>query len=138
MIGQTISHYRILEKLGEGGMGVVYKAEDTSLKRTVALKFLPPTLLAGEEEKKRFIREAQAAAALSHPNIATVFAIDEAESQTFIALELIEGQSLDKKIASGPLKITEILDIAAQLCEGLQAAHEKGLSTVILRARISW
>jgi predicted Ser/Thr protein kinase len=127
MIGQTISHYRILEKLGEGGMGVVYKAEDTSLKRTVALKFLPPTLLAGEEEKKRFIREAQAAAALSHPNIATVFAIDEAESQTFIALELIEGQSLDKKIASGPLKITEILDIAAQLCEGLQAAHEKGV-----------
>jgi serine/threonine protein kinase len=127
MIGKTISHYRILEELGRGGMGVVYKAEDTSLKRTVALKFLPSTLLAGEEEKKRFVREAQAAAALSHPNIATVFAIDEAENQNFMALEFVEGQSLDKKIASGPLKLSEALDLATQICEGLQAAHEKGI-----------
>jgi serine/threonine protein kinase/WD40 repeat protein len=127
MIGTTVSHYRIIEKLGSGGMGVVYKAEDTTLKRTVALKFLPPTLLAGEEEKKRFVREAQAAAALNHPNIATVFAIEEAGNLAFIALELVEGQSLDKKIAFGPLTLGDTLNLATQICEGLQAAHEKGI-----------
>jgi serine/threonine protein kinase len=127
VIGQTISHYKIYEKLGEGGMGVVYKAEDTSLRRAVALKFLPPALLAGEEEKKRFVREAQAAAALNHPNIATVFAIDEAENHIFIALEFVEGRSLDKEMASGPKKLAETLDIATQICEGLQAAHQKGI-----------
>ncbi len=108
-------------------MGVVYKAQDTKLNRTVALKFLPSTILAGDEEKKRFSREAQAAAALNHPNIATVFAIDDVDEQTFISLELVEGQSLDKKIASGPLKLAETIDIALQICEGLQAAHEKGI-----------
>jgi eukaryotic-like serine/threonine-protein kinase len=127
VLGQTVSHYRILEKLGEGGMGVVYKAQDTKLNRTVALKFLPSTILAGDEERKRFSREAQAAAALNHPNIATVFAIDEADDQTFISLELVEGQSLDKRIASGPLKHADTLDFATQICEGLQAAHEKGI-----------
>jgi serine/threonine-protein kinase len=127
MIGQTISHYRILEKLGEGGMGVVYKAQDTNLDRPVALKFLPPNLLVNEDDRRRFVHEAQASAALSHPNIATVFEIDESEAKTFIALEYIEGQSLDEKIKSGPLKLDDVLSIAIQTCEGLQAAHEKGI-----------
>ena len=127
MIGQTISHYKILEKLGEGGMGVVYKAEDTKLRRSVALKFLPPNLLVNEDDRRRFVHEAQASAALSHPNIATVFEIDESEAKTFIALEYIEGQSLAEKIKSGPLKLDDALSIAIQTCEGLQAAHEKGI-----------
>ncbi len=99
MIGKTILHYKILEKLGEGGMGVVYKAEDTKLERTVALKFLSLTSI-GEEEKKRFKREAKAAASLNHPNIATIFAIDEVDDQTFIAMEFIEGRSLQHLINS--------------------------------------
>ena len=127
MIGKTISHYRISERLGQGGMGVVYKAEDTRLKRTVALKFLSPFALGSAEEKTRFVHEAQAAAALDHPNICTVHEIDEAEGQTFIAMAYIEGQSLKAKIESGPLKIDEALDIAIQVAEGLQAAHEKGI-----------
>jgi len=127
VVPTVISHFKILEKLGEGGMGVVYKGEDISLRRPVALKFLPTTLLAGEEERKRFMREAQAAAALNHPTIATIFSIEEAANQVFIVLELVDGQSLDKKIASGPLKISEALNLAAQLCEGLATAHEKGI-----------
>jgi serine/threonine protein kinase/tetratricopeptide (TPR) repeat protein len=127
MIGKTVSHYRILEKLGEGGMGVVYKAEDTKLRRTVALKFLPPTLLATDEDRRRFAHEAQASASLSHPNIATVFEIDENGPEPFIALEYIEGQSLADKVKSGPLKLEEAVSIAGQLSEGLQAAHEKGI-----------
>ncbi|MBF8295747.1 MAG: Adenylate cyclase [Bacteroidetes bacterium] len=127
MIGSTISHYRILEKLGEGGMGVVYKAHDTKLNRDVALKFLPPNLLVSEDDRHRFVHEAQASAALSHPNIATVFEIDESEAKTFIALEFIEGQSLAQKIKSGPLKVDDALSIVIQTCEGLQAAHEKGI-----------
>jgi serine/threonine protein kinase/tetratricopeptide (TPR) repeat protein len=127
MVGKTISHYRIVEKLGEGGMGVVYKAEDTSLRRFVALKFLPPNLLVNEDNRRRFVHEAQASAALNHPNIATVFEIDESDANTFIALEYIEGQSLAEKITSGPLKLDDALSIAIQTCEGLQAAHEKGI-----------
>ncbi len=100
MIGKTISHYKILEKLGEGGMGVVYKAEDTKLERTVALKFLSLTSI-GAEEKKRFKREAKAAAALNHPNIATIHAIDEADGQLFIAMEFIEGKSLQENLGDG-------------------------------------
>ena len=99
MIGKTIRHYKILEKLGEGGMGVVYKAEDTKLERTVALKFLSLASI-GDEEKKRFKREAKAAASLNHPNIATIFAIDEVDDQTFIAMEFIEGRSLQHLINS--------------------------------------
>ncbi len=135
MIGKNISHYKILEKIGEGGMGVVYKAEDTKLKRRVALKFLPNELTKGEEAKQRFIQEAQAAAALDHPNICTVYEIDEAklapaeagEGQTFIAMSYLEGQSLSQKLKAGPLKIDEALAIADQVARGLQKAHEKGI-----------
>jgi serine/threonine protein kinase/tetratricopeptide (TPR) repeat protein len=127
MIGKTISHYKILEKLGEGGMGVVYKAEDTKLKRTVALKFISAQALGRDEEKIRFIHEAQAAAALSHPNISTIYEIDESEGQSFMAMECIEGRSLKEKIKSGPLKLDETLDIVIQVAEGLREAHEKGI-----------
>ena len=125
MIGQTISHYKITEKLGEGGMGVVYKAEDTKLRRVVALKFLSPHLLSDAEAKERFIREAQAAAALNHPNICTVHEIDEADGRTFIVMAFLEGASLDTKIEAGPLKLDEALDFAIQTAQGLQAAHGK-------------
>jgi len=127
MIGSTISRYKILAKLGEGGMGVVYKAQDTKLDRPVALKFLPAHLLGNEEVRKRFHREAKSAAALSHPNVCTVFEIDEADNQTFIAMELIEGETLDEKIARGPLPLDEALAIAQQIAEGLQAAHDRGV-----------
>ena len=125
MIGSTISHYKITEKLGEGGMGVVYKAEDTKLERTVALKFLSPLLVQDSEVRKRFEREAKAAAALSHPNVCTVHEIDEAGGRMFIAMEFVEGDSLDKKIESGPLKLEEALDIGGQIAKGLEAAHKK-------------
>jgi serine/threonine protein kinase/Tfp pilus assembly protein PilF len=125
MIGKTISHYKILEKLGEGGMGVVYKAQDLKLDRLVALKFLPPHLLSSEEEKSRFVHEAKASAALSHNNICTVHEIDEHAGQTFIVMEYIEGQSLKDKITERPLKLEEALDIAIQVATGLQKAHEK-------------
>jgi len=127
MIGKTVSHYKILGELGGGGMGVVYKAEDTKLKRIVALKFLRPFALGSGDEKSRFVHEAQAAAALDHPNICTVHEIDEVEGQTFIAMAYIKGQSVKEKIESGPMKLDEALDIAIQLAEGLQAAHEKGI-----------
>jgi len=126
MIGKTISHYKILEKLGEGGMGVVYKAEDTTLKRAVALKFLSPQALGGEEEEIRFVHEAQSAAALDHPSICTVHEIGKAEGRTFIAMAYVEGVTLKEKIESGPLKLDEVVDIAVQVAEGLQEAHEKG------------
>ena len=127
MIGKTISHYRILEKLGEGGMGVVYKAQDTKLKRIVALKFLTPQALGNEEEKTRFVREAQAAAALDHPNICTIHEIDEANGQTFIAMARIDGPTLKERIQAGQLKLDEVLDMAIQVAEGLREAHEKGI-----------
>jgi serine/threonine protein kinase/Flp pilus assembly protein TadD len=127
MIGQTISHYKILEKLGEGGMGVVYKAKDTKLKRTVALKFLSPQATGIEEDRSRFIHEAQAAAALNHPNICTVHEIDEYEDRSFIAMEYIEGDSLKAKIKSGPLGVDEAVGIAVEIAEGLQEAHSKGI-----------
>ncbi len=127
MIGKTISHYKILEKIGEGGMGVVYKAEDTKLKRTVALKFLSPEFTRDSELKTRFIQEAQAAAALDHPNICTVFEINEAKEQTFISMAFIRGKSLKQRIASGTLGLEESLNIALQVAEGLQEAHEQGI-----------
>jgi serine/threonine protein kinase/tetratricopeptide (TPR) repeat protein len=122
MTGQSISHYRILEKLGEGGMGVVYRAEDTKLRRIVALKFLPPH---ATENRERFLREAQAAASLNHPNICTIFEVDE--EHNFIAMESIEGPSVKEKIEIRPLPLEEALNIAIQACTGLQAAHEKGI-----------
>ncbi|MFC1554914.1 protein kinase [candidate division KSB1 bacterium] len=127
MIGTTISHYKILEKLGEGGMGVVYKAEDTKLKREVALKFLPSQTIASEDDKQRFIQEAQAAASLSHTNIATVFGIDEHEGDMFIAMEYVEGQTLRDKIKEGPLRLKDAVKITKQIAEGLAAAHDKGV-----------
>jgi serine/threonine protein kinase len=127
VIGATISHYRIVEKLGEGGMGVVYKAEDTRLRRAVALKFLRPESLDDAECKARFLREAQAAASLDHPNVCTVFEIDHADGRAFLAMALVEGQSVSSKIAERPLRIDEALDIAIQIAQGLQAAHEKGI-----------
>ena len=123
MIGQTISHYKVLSKLGQGEMGVVYKAEDTKLKRFVALKLLRSDILEDEEHRERFLREAQAAAALDHPNICTVHEIDEVEGETFIAMAFIEGRTVKDKIAERPLKLEEALDITIQTAQGLQAAH---------------
>ena len=127
MIGTTISHYRITEKLGEGGMGVVYKAEDTKLERTVALKFLAAHLLNDEEAKARFLREAKAAAGLHHPNICPVYEIGESEGRTFLSMAFIEGESLEARIEQGPLPLKDALDIGRQIAEGLEAAHEKGV-----------
>jgi serine/threonine protein kinase/Flp pilus assembly protein TadD len=127
VIGKTISHYRIIEKIGEGGMGVVYKAEDTKLRRIVALKFLPAELTRDKEAKERFVQEAQAAAALDHTNICTVHEIDEVEGKTFISMAYIKGQSLKEKIASGPIELKEVLDISIHTAEGLKEAHENGI-----------
>jgi len=128
MIGQTISHYKIIEKLGAGGMGVVYKAEDTRLKRIVALKFLPSSIMASETEKARFIHEAQAAAALNHPNICTIYEIDEVDGQAFIAMEFVEGESLKDKVNSNQLSVSSVTDIAIQIAQGLAKAHEHGIT----------
>ncbi len=127
MVGEVISHYRILGKLGEGGMGVVYKAEDTKLKRTIALKFFTPQMMGTDEDKTRFILEAQAAAALDYPNICTVYEIDEAEGHTFIAMPYVDGQSLEEKVGAGVLETQEAIDIAIEIAEGLREAHEKGI-----------
>ena len=128
MIGQTISHYRVIQKLGEGGMGVVYKAEDTKLDRVVALKFLAPHLVKDEESHERFLREAKAAAALNHPNICTIYEVDETEGRVFIAMEWVDGISLGTKLeSSGPLPIEEALDIAIQASKGIQEAHRMGV-----------
>jgi len=127
MIGKTISHYRILEKLGEGGMGVVYKAQDTKLDRIVALKFLPKHLLCDEEAKTRFVHEAKAASALNHNNITTIHDIDQVEDQCFISMEYIEGKSIKELVKEKTLSVKEILDIAIQVGEGLNAAHKKDI-----------
>jgi serine/threonine protein kinase/Tfp pilus assembly protein PilF len=127
MIGKTISHYKILEKLGEGGMGVVYKAQDTKLDRLVALKFLPKHLLCDEEAKIRFANEARAASALNHPNNTTIYEINEVEGECFIAMEYIEGKSLKGLLKEKTFSLKEVLDIAIQMGEGLNAAHKKGI-----------
>jgi len=119
--------YKIIEPIGKGGMGVVYKAEDIKLERAVALKFLPAELTGDPDARERFAREAKAAAALSHPHICTVYEIGEEENRYFIAMECIEGQSLKQKILKGPPNQTEALDIAIQVAEGLEEAHKKGI-----------
>jgi tetratricopeptide (TPR) repeat protein/predicted Ser/Thr protein kinase len=125
--GTVISHYRIVGKIGAGGMGVVYKAEDTKLKRTVALKFLPPRFLCDADARARFEHEAQSASALNHPNITTIYEIDDAEGRCFIAMEHIEGKSIKQAVADGTDSIDEILDMALQIGKGLDAAHRKGV-----------
>ena len=130
MINQTISHYRITGQLGSGGMGIVYEAEDLSLGRKVALKFLPPQLSRDQNALDRFLLEARTASALNHPNICTIYAVEKAEgenAQSFIAMELLEGQSLDQKLRTGPLPIDRLLDIVIQLADALDAAHAKGI-----------
>jgi eukaryotic-like serine/threonine-protein kinase len=125
--GRSISHYRVLEKLGEGGMGEVWKAEDTQLRRTVALKFLSSETIGNDEVKVRLIREAQASASLDHPNICAVHGIHEENGRTFIAMAFIDGPSLAEKIKKRPLPLAEALDIAIQIAAGMQEAHEKGV-----------
>ena len=128
MLGQTVSHYRILEKLGEGGMGVVYRAEDTKLHRPVALKFLSPEMTRDESAKKRFIQEARSISSLDHPNIAVVHEVDEtAEGQAFICMAYYEGPTIKKRLEEGPLSIEEAIRIAYQIADGLERAHESGV-----------
>jgi serine/threonine protein kinase len=128
MIGKTISHYKIIEKLGEGGMGIVYIAEDSKLKRQVALKFLSPELTRDTEAKERFIHEARAASALQHTNICTIHAVDETEDgQLFICMDYYKGETLKKKIEQRPLKFEDTINIAVQIARGLAKAHEVGI-----------
>src|SRR6204780_5829476 len=127
IVGRTISHYTVLEKIGGGGMGVVYKAKDTRLGRNVALKFLPEDISQDPQAIERFRREARTASSLNHPNICTIYDIEEFEGRPFIAMELLEGQTLKRRIAKKSIDISELLEIGLQLAAGLDAPHAKGV-----------
>ena len=127
LIGTSVSHYTILRRLGSGGMGVVYEAEDSRLGRRVALKFLPADLEQDPQSLERFQREARAASALNHPNICTVHAIEQHERQHFIAMELLEGQTLALTIGQKPMELMKLLDLGIQIADALESAHAKGI-----------
>ncbi|MFB3068787.1 MAG: serine/threonine-protein kinase, partial [Acidobacteriota bacterium] len=127
MVGQTISHYKVLEEIGQGGMGVVYRAQDTTLKREVAIKVLPEQFTRDPKRLARFEREAQLLASLNHPHIATIYGLEEANGVRFLSLELVEGETLAERLTQGSLPLKEALEVCRQIVDGVEAAHEKGV-----------